>query len=638
MPLNVLLLEDSRFDAELLTEAMKAHYPDMALRWVGDEEGFVEALAEGACHVILSDYELPGFTGSQALEHALRLAPRTPFIFVSGVIGEDNAVELLKRGATDYVSKGRLSRLPLVIERALREAAQRQAIEEARGKLQEAGITFASVVDELRDYAVILLDPQGLIRSWNRAAKDIFGLRSEAAIGMPLAVLFTEEDVQAGVPARELSQAAQQGRAADDRWMRHADGGRLWAEGSLARLDGADGAHLGFCKILRDATESYEQSLALREAKEMAERANHAKDRFLAVLSHELRTPLSPIMSAAQLLERVAQVPDKYAGLLPMIKRNVMLEARLIEDLLDLTIISTGKLVLRKDSVDMHRLVHAVIDMVAEQARDKSLRLDADLCAEPALVLADEARMQQVLWNLVRNAVKFTPKEGRVLVRMRVEGERLRLECTDTGIGIDPVAMPRIFMAFEQADAEVSRSFGGLGLGLAIAKSLTAEHAGELSASSAGRGQGATFTLTLPVAKRTQAMADEQADPDPHADGDHRRLLLVEDNADAAQALMLSLESFGYDVHCAGSCAEALRLTSLARFDAVITDLGLPDGSGLQIGAALKGVLPVIALSGYGSPSDLKRSIDAGFVAHLIKPVDPSAVHAAVQQAMGSAS
>jgi signal transduction histidine kinase len=416
--------------------------------------------------------------------------------------------------------------------------------------------------------------------------------------------------------------------------MRRGDGSRLWAQGSLARLQGAHGVHTGYCKILRDATQSYEQSEAVREAKEQAERANLAKDRFLAVLSHELRTPLSPIMSAAQLLERVAVVPEKYAGVLPMIKRNVLLEARLIEDLLDLTALSAGKLVLRKANVDMHRLLHAVIEMVAEQVRDKSLRLETDLCAEPALVLADEARMQQVLWNLVRNAIKFTPEGGRIQVRTRIEGGRLRLDCVDTGIGIDQVSMSRIFMAFEQADAEVSRAFGGLGLGLAIAKGLVAEHAGELAASSPGRGQGATFTLTLPLADAFQAQAGRRARETHRADSQRQRLLLVEDNADAAEALMLSLETFGYEVQCAHSCAQALQKVRQGGFDAVISDLGLPDGSGLDIGTTLRGVVPVIALSGYGSPSDMQRSFEAGFLAHLVKPADPDAVHAAVQRAV----
>ena len=633
-PLRVLLLEDSRFDAELLGEALRTQFPGVSLQWVADEDAFVAALAGQTFDLILSDYELQGFNGGHALDHARVLAPHAPFIFVSGVIGEDNAVELLKRGATDYVSKGRLARLPLVIDRAMREADQRRTIEEARGRLHEADVTFDSVVNTLRDYAVILLNTRGLIRSWNRAATDIFRMDASSVIGQPVAMLFVDEDRQAGIPQQELDIALAQGRASDDRWMRRADGVRLWVEGSVARLDGAGGVHTGFCKIMRDVTTSYEQAEAVREAKEQAERANRAKDRFLAVLSHELRTPLSPIASAAQILQKVAQVPEKYEGLLPMIERNVALEARLIEDLLDLTAISEGKLVLRKTDVDMNSLVLAVVEMVSDQAREKSLKVAADLCGGQALVLADEARMQQVLWNIVRNAIKFTPPGGRIELRTRIEDGHFQLTCKDSGIGIDAVALPRIFQAFHQADAEVSRTFGGLGLGLAIAQGLAREHDGQLTASSVGRGQGATFTLSVPLAQPGRDVVDGLQAQRQQETGAGQRVLIVEDNLDAADALMLSLEVFGYTVRCARSCSEALEMARRESFDAVVTDLGLPDGSGLQIGAALRGVLPVVALSGYGAPNDVKRSTEAGFAAHLVKPADPSTVHATLQKVM----
>jgi PAS domain S-box-containing protein len=638
LPMAVLLLEDSRFDAELLGEFLRHAYPLATLEVVSDEPGFQAALAARRFDVILSDYELPGFSGAQALQQALQAAPRTPFIFVSGVIGEDNAVEMLKRGATDYVSKGRLARLTVVIDRALREVAERGARDRAESQLREADATHAHVLDSLRDYAVIQLDRQGRIRSWNRAAREIFGHESDAVLDAPAALLFTPEDCAAGVPQAELQDALRDGKANRDRWMMRSDGTRLWAEGVVTPLHTGGGAPAGFCKIVHDATAAYEAAAALRAAKEEAEHANLAKNRFLAVLSHELRTPLTPIASATHVLERYAAVPAKYRGLLAMIQRNVALEARLIDDLLDLTAISAGKVVLKRAPVDMHHLVQRVLEMVAETIRDKRLHVRLELAAPIAVVEADEARMQQVLWNIMRNAVKFTPEAGHILIRSDCDDAHFTLSCSDNGIGIDAAALPRIFTAFEQADGEVFRRFGGLGLGLAIARGLVAEHAGQLTAHSDGRGRGATFTLQLPCLAAA-GLAPQAADAlaaAPPALPSHQtcRLLLVEDNMDTADALALSLEGFGYSVTLAMTVAEALAAARKAHFDVAVTDIGLPDGSGIELGRHLRGSVPVIALSGYGSAQDVERSELAGFRGHLIKPADPAAVHSMVQKVL----
>ncbi|MBL0420032.1 response regulator [Ramlibacter sp. AW1] len=633
--LRALLLEDSRFDAELLREKLLASYPEARLAVVGNERDFRDALQLGGWDVVLSDYEVPGFDGEQALKLARELCPGTPFIFVSGVIGEDNAVEMLKRGATDYVSKGRLSRLPLVVERALREVGERVARGEAQLRLREANDIYARVVDSLRGYAVILLDERGVVRSWNQAACEIFGLSRTQAIGSPLERLFTPEDRQAGVPQMELAQAVRRGKADDNRWLMRSDGLRLWAEGVLIPLHGDQGQHTGFCKIVRDATADYRDAEALRAAKEEAERANKAKDRFLAVLSHELRTPLAPIATAAHLLERVATVPEKYRNLLPMIQRNIALESRLIEDLLDLTAISAGKLHLKFETVDMHRVAQTVADMLDAQIQEKHLRLELHLQASHSLIDADEARMQQVVWNLVRNAVKFTPEGGRIELRTASEDDIFVLHCVDSGIGIDTEALPRIFGAFEQADQEVSGRFGGLGLGLAIARGLVLEHGGRIQASSAGRGQGATFTLRLPLHQArtgTDEATGTGALPAPDTQG--KRVLLVEDNLDAAETIAMCLESFGWRVTHVATCAAALEAANGDSFDVVLTDLGLPDGSGIDVGRALSPRLPVVALSGYGASPDLRRSAMAGFSGHLVKPAQPDDVHAALQKAL----
>lgn len=635
--LRILLLEDSKFDAELLRECLRGSFPNAVLERVCGEHAFVDAISQRAFDAILSDHELPDFSGPQALQIARRLCPGTPFIFVSGVIGEDNAVELLKRGATDFVSKGRLARLPVAIDRALREVAERTARDHAENQLREADATFARVVDSLRDYAVILLDVDGHIRSWNRAAREVFGFKRSQVIGASAALLFTPEDRAADVPDTQLRVALVRGKAGGDRWMLRADGARFRAEGVVTPLYSPSGAHTGYCKIVHDATAAFEQAAALRAAKDEAERANLAKDHFLAVLSHELRTPLTPIASAAYVLERYARVPEQYRGLLPMIQRNIALEARLIDDLLDLSAISAGKVTLRAKPVDLHALIHVVIEMVAEQVRDKRQALVLRLEAADATVEADEARMEQVLWNILRNAIKFTPQGGRIELRTESDGQVIRVHCQDNGIGIEPGVLPRIFTAFEQADSDIAKRFGGLGLGLTIARWLVAEHKGRLWAHSDGLGKGSTFSLELACMDPTQALLPGETAADAVPAAEHS-LLLVEDNADAATPMLLSLEHYGYRVTHAMNCAQALQAMQSARFDVVVTDLGLPDGNGVELGRTLSGIVPVIALSGYGTEHDVERTAKAGFAGHLVKPADPATVHATVQEALTRAA
>lgn len=633
-PLRALLVEDSRLDAELLRVQLERCYPQVQLEVVRDEAAFLAALEAGGWDLVLSDYELPGFTGADLLEHRNRVAPATPFVFVSGVIGEDNAVELLKRGATDYVSKARMARLGPVLRRALREVDDRRGRDLAERQLRHADMTFAKVVDTLRDYAVILLDTEGRVQFWNRAARAIFGWDAAEVLGRSAALLFpADADPERALQA-ELEVARSRGKASDNRWLVAKDGRRLWAEGAVTELEGEDGGPGGFCKLVHDATEGYLAAEALRAAKDEADRANQAKDRFLAVLSHELRTPLAPITTAVHVLEKAARVEERHRDLLPMIRRNVALEARLIDDLLDLTAISSGKVNLRRARVDMHQLAQAVVAMVDDALREKQIVLDLALDADEPFVDADQARMQQVLWNIIRNAIKFTPSGGRIRVASDNLPGFFTLSCTDSGIGIARDALPRIFRPFEQADAEVARSYGGLGLGLAIAHGLMAQHGGQIRASSEGRDRGATFTITLPLAAADAEEAQPSAQAQPPANGDRKRVLLVEDNEDAAIALAMCLEEYGYVVEHVGTCADALRVARSRSFDAVLTDLGLPDGSGIDVGRALSKDMPVLALSGYGREQDRQRSAAAGFAAHLVKPADPAEVHAKLTQVL----
>ena len=630
LSLRVLLLEDHPMDAELLTNTLqRAPELDVSVHWVNDELAYTRALESGGHDVILSDFSLPGFSGGEALERALQLAPGTPFIMVSGVMGEEIAVEMLKAGATDYLLKSRLQRLPYVLRRAMREVSERRQRLSVEQALRESNTVYSRLVESLRDYAVVLIDPGGCIRAWNNASETMFGWRRDEVIGQHGGFLFQDEDRVAGVFEQELQSAVDSGRSSNDRWLRRKNGETFYATGVTTIVHGDDGRLIGFSKIVRDGTQAKEAALALQVAKDEAERANRAKDRFLAVLSHELRTPLMPISAAAEVLERRLALPDDLKSLVTMIRRNVALEARLIDDLLDLTSIDHGKLNLQSRPVDVQVLILAVLEMLGDDIRGKKLWLHKDLASGPLVVAGDASRLQQILWNVIRNAIKFTPPSGSLTVRSRLSAGRVEVSCQDTGIGIQADALQRLFMPFEQVDPQIARQFGGLGLGLAIAHGLTLAHGGELRADSQGPGHGATFTLCLPVAQdQLDSAPVGQGQAPAQSSAPRWSVLLVEDNLDSAEALSMALDMQGYAVTHATKIKDALQKAGTHDFDAVVSDLGLPDGSGREVARALAGRMPCIALSGYGSDDDVSASREAGFAGHLTKPVDPSDIDA----------
>ena len=381
------------------------------------------------------------------------------------------------------------------------------------------------------------------------------------------------------------------------------------------------------------------------EATEQALAANRAKDRFLAVLSHELRNPLNPILTVAGVLESDARLPEDVREDLKLIRRNAELEGRLIDDLLDLNRIARGKLTLCVQPVDAHALIEDVLAMCRADAVAKGVGLEAWYAADRHHVSADPARLMQILWNLLRNALKFTPSGGRVTVTTASNSDQtLSIEVTDTGIGIDADALGRIFDAFEQADESVTRRFGGLGLGLAISRSLAQAHRGSLQARSEGKGRGATFTLRLPTidvgggpphgppsVKRDVRLADNGHDtPDSVTP---LRTLLVEDHSDTARAMCRLLRSDGHSVTAVGTAAEAVRAASDGRFDLLICDLCLPDGSGVDvIRQVRRRGMRAIALSGMSSTDEWRQTRDAGFDEYLTKPASAETIEAAIRR------
>lgn len=371
------------------------------------------------------------------------------------------------------------------------------------------------------------------------------------------------------------------------------------------------------CLLVSDLTE-YEARLA-------AEAASAAKDRFLALLSHELRTPLTPVLLAVEEMEANPALPAGVRENLAMVRRSIELETRLIEDLLDLSRSISGKLSLRRQQVNLQSVLHDVVATVGPEIGEKKLRLHCELSDDPILLNADPARLQQVFWNLLKNAVKFSSVGGQVTIRCRdaVEGF-VHVEVQDDGEGIDAAALPKVFDAFEQGQGAVLPPSGGLGLGLTIAKAVVEAHGGTIAANSEGRGRGACFVVRLPAA--TAAASPHDAAPTPTRRRSTRslRVLLVEDHGDTAIALAKLLRRSGHTVEVADDLAGALELALAHPFDLVISDIGLPDGTGYELMRQIREKFPIpgIALTGYGMDGDLQASAEAGFAEHIIKPVN----------------
>jgi PAS domain S-box-containing protein len=427
---------------------------------------------------------------------------------------------------------------------------------------------------------------------------------------------------------------------------RHTDtGGYRWFLGRALPVRDDEGEIIRWYGTCTDISDQKLSEMELTRAKESAEAANKAKDQFLAVLSHELRTPLTPVLLTVSLLESARELPQALQEDIQTIRRHVELEARLIDDLLDLTRITRGKMQLKFESVDIHPLIRRTIEKCCSmRAADLTVALDA----RRHHVRGDPTRLAQIFWNLFSNADKFTPTGNRITIRssnndgVGANGV-LRIEVADDGVGIDPMVLPVIFNAFQQGDASLTRRFGGLGLGLTITKALVEAHDGLLTAKSPGRGQGSQFIVELPtvpaspVGRFAAAAASDSPSPPLHVTapaGTPLKILLVEDHGGTLEIMTRLLRALGHHVKTAVSVKDALAAAEGEEIDLVISDLALPDGSGHDVMRALKSryKLKGIAVSGFGMDEDINKSLEAGFLQHLTKPIDLERLREAIQQ------
>jgi signal transduction histidine kinase len=376
----------------------------------------------------------------------------------------------------------------------------------------------------------------------------------------------------------------------------------------------------------------------LQQQKSIVETANRTKDHFLAMLSHELRTPLTPVISALEALETEPTQTEETKASMAMIRRNIELETQLIDDLLDFTRITKDKMQLRFVPIDAHQAVSNVVEICRAEAKSKRLDVHLNLRAKSCHVTADAAKFQQIVWNLLKNAIKFTPEEGDITISSDNPSETVfAISIRDTGIGMDPEVMHRIFDPFEQGNRSFEHRFGGLGLGLAISKSLAQAHGGSLTAQSDGPNRGSTFTLTmqaLPQAEAasaaSKAVTDSARQP--------LKILLVDDHHDTCAALEKLLARRGHLVAVTHNIRSAMETAVRNKFDLLISDVALPDGTGMDLMMQLRAIanVPGIAISGFGNNGDIERSLQAGFSEHLTKPIRLDNLEAAIERAIAA--
>ena len=490
--------------------------------------------------------------------------------------------------------------------------------------LQDTAEQFHILVDSVEEYAIYLLDPNGDIITWNTGAEKIKGYSAKEIVGKHFTCFYTADDVAAGKPQRNLLEAARRGYIRDQGLRVRKDGSTFEAEVVITALRDGTGKIRGFSKVTRDITDQI-RAREFEAEKIAAQKASKAKDDFLAALSHELRTPLTPALAAATYLEDNAEkLPPEFAEDIEIIKRNVQLQARLIDDLLDLTRIARGKLHLELEDCDAHTIIRNALETASSAIAAKKLKVATKLEAKEHHIRADCIRLQQVFWNLINNAVKFTSPGGEITVRTFNDKQaRFHFEIVDTGIGIEPQRVASLFQPFEQADPSVTRQFGGLGLGLAISKRLVDLHAGTIEAESRGRSFGATFKVTLdtlPEGAATSGVKNRIAGKGSKP----LRILLVEDHQDTRRALSRLLTHFGHRVVTTGTVATAKQIVGSDQIDVLLCDIGLPDGSGYEVAAQARAKrrIKAIALTGFGTERDVLRSKEAGFDFHLVKPVN----------------
>ena len=666
---NILLVDDERRNLDVLESILAS--PDLHLVCTTNPDDALLALVQAEFACIILDIQMPSMSGLE-LARLIKTRKRNqyiPIIFLTAYfLEEKDILQGYGAGAVDYLTKPinpqilkskvgvfvdlfrtthALSAANTALEteigqRKKAEEALRQVNNDLEARVQERTAELSFTEKRYREMvsnlpaALYTTDAEGRLTLYNDAAAALWGRQPEAGqdVWGASQKMFRPDGSELPPDEYPMAIALKSGRGirGGEIIIERPDGKRRNILTYPEPFFDASGKVIGGVNMLVDITERKEAEMELKRAHEEVLTASRAKDDFLAALSHELRTPLNPVLLIASDAATNRDLPPRIRTDFDTIRKNIELEARLIDDLLDLTRIERGKIILEKQVLNVHLVLQDAVRQEREEMARKEITLALKLDARQALVNGDAVRLQQIFWNLLNNAVKFTPRGGRITVETGTEKDILCIRFSDTGIGMLPEEVARVFDAFSQgAHAEGGNRFrfGGLGLGLAISEKLVEFHSGTISAKSDGRDKGTTFVVELPLAvgaeeppppSNGQAPARAEAAP---AKRNGIRILLVEDHEPTRTSLARLLVHRMYDVVTAGSIAEARQAANSGDFHLLISDIGLPDGNGYDLMMEFRKTRPVkgIALTGYGMEHDISRSKDAGFALHLTKPV-----------------
>ncbi|WP_394843479.1 ATP-binding protein [Pendulispora brunnea] len=497
--------------------------------------------------------------------------------------------------------------------------------------------TFRVLIESIKDYAIFMLDPRGYVATWNAGAARIKGYASHEIIGRHFSTFYPPEVAAQGVCEMELEVAARDGRFEDEGWRLRKDGSHFWANVVITALRDETGALVGFAKVTRDLTERRKAEHDRLELARMQE-ASRLKDQFLATISHEIRTPLNAIFGWASLLKTAADDPATVEKAADTIVRNAEAQITIVDDMLDMSRIVTGKLRIEVSQVDFAQIVGDALEVVRPAAEAREISLESEGLDRPFALVGDAVRLQQIAWNFLSNAVKFSNRGGTVRVQLSRRDSAAELRVEDNGRGIARDFLPYVFEPFHQAEHGPARRVGGIGLGLAIVKHIVELHGGSVSATSDGPGQGAAFTASFPIravaptqigAARGQPAAAGPARSETGSRLEGVRVLAVDDDPDAREILQALFRTRGAVIRLAGSASEAREALSSFEPDIIISDIGMPGEDGYQLMQSVRalpkdkgGALPAIALTAYAYQEDRRRALAAGFNYHLAKPVN----------------
>jgi PAS domain S-box-containing protein len=495
-------------------------------------------------------------------------------------------------------------------------------------ELRQNEETFRLLVEGIQDYAIFMLDPDGKIVSWNKGAQSIYGYAAGEIVGQTVSCFYSPDAIERKQAQQLLALAKAQGRCEDEGWRARKDGTRFWANVVLTALYDHAGGFRGFAKVTRDMTEPKRiESLEQRERQ---------TNEFLAMLGHELRNPLAPIRNALSLMGMQAADEATREWSRNVIDRQVRQLTRIVDDLLDVARITSGKIELRKEHVELNAAVLRALESCRPFAEARRQILEVETSKEHVLVDGDLIRLSQIVLNLLNNAIKYTPDGETIAVSVARDGDWAVLRVRDTGIGIPAELLPKVFDLFVQGERSLARTEGGLGIGLTIVRKLVALHGGTVSVRSDGPGKGSEFVVLLPALSDAQTVGESGATWQPGNARIRRRVLIVDDDRDLAETAAVLLKASGHEVRIAHDGASALAIAAEYRPDVVLLDIGLPGMNGYDVARHLRASeqrhpMMLVALTGYGHDVDRQRAREAGFDQHVVKPLEPATLERLVE-------